>query len=88
VRESHHDLPMNRYVTCIDNKNRTVGIDVRKVYKVIDDPAIEAHGTIRIIDETGEDYMYEAGRFVPVELPEFVDELFDILPAEQPAPQR
>jgi hypothetical protein len=68
---------MNRYVMCLDNKNHTVTLEVRKVYKVIDDPAIEVRGAIRIIDETGEDYMYEAGRFVPVELPDTVDEIFD-----------
>jgi hypothetical protein len=71
---------MNRYVMCLDNKNHTVTLEVRKVYKVIDDPAIEARGAIRIIDETGEDYMYEAGRFVPVELPDSVEELFAPLP--------
>jgi hypothetical protein len=62
---------------CLDNTDHLVGLEVRKVYKVIDDPAIEARGAIRIIDETGEDYMYEAGRFVPVELPDFVEELFE-----------
>ncbi|MCC6454262.1 MAG: hypothetical protein IT328_04915 [Caldilineaceae bacterium] len=68
---------MNRYVMCLDNKSHTVSLEVRKVYKVIDDPAIEARGAIRIIDETGEDYMYEAGRFVPVELPETAEEVFE-----------
>lgn len=67
---------MNRYVMCLDNKNHPVTLEVRKVYKVVDDPVAEAHGAIRIIDETGEDYMYEAGRFVPVELPETVSEVF------------
>ncbi len=72
---------MNRYVMCLDNTNHLVGLEVRKVYKVVDDPFAEAHGAIRIIDETGEDYMYEAGRFVPVELPETVDEVFATTPA-------
>jgi hypothetical protein len=70
---------MNRYVMCLDNKNHTVTLEVRKVYKVIDDPAIEARGAIRIIDETGEDYMYEAGRFVPVELPKSAEEVFEVV---------
>jgi hypothetical protein len=62
---------------CLDNTDHLVGLEVRKVYKVVDDPFAEAHGAIRIIDETGEDYMYEAGRFVPVELPETADVLFE-----------
>lgn len=72
---------MNRYVMCLDNKNHSIRLEVRKVYRVINDPAIEARGAIRIIDETGEDYMYEAGRFVPVELPESAEEVFEIVPA-------
>jgi hypothetical protein len=56
-------------------------LEVRKVYKVVDDAFAEAHGAIRIIDETGEDYMYEAGRVVPVELPESVDEVFEVVRA-------
>lgn len=73
---------MNRYVMCLDNKNHTVTLEIRKVYKVVDDSAIEARGAIRIIDETGEDYMYEAGRFVPVTLAEVegVEDVFDIMP--------
>ena len=68
---------MNRYVMCLDNTDHLVGLEVRKVYKVIDDPFAEAHEAIRIIDETGEDYLYEAGRFVPVDLPESAQELFE-----------
>jgi hypothetical protein len=66
---------------CLDNTDHPVGLEVRKVYKVVDDAFAEAHGAIRIIDETGEDYMYEAGRFVPVELPESVDEVFEVVRA-------
>jgi hypothetical protein len=72
---------MTRYVMCLDNKDHSVTLEVRKVYKVIDDAEIEARGAIRIIDETGEDYMYEAGRFVPVELPPTVEDVFDNVPA-------
>jgi hypothetical protein len=72
---------MSRYVMCLDNKNHPITLEVRKVYKVVDDPFAESHGAIRIIDETGEDYMYEAGRFVPVELPEAANEVFESVQA-------
>jgi len=72
---------MSRYVMCLDNTDHLVGLEVRKVYKVIDDEFAEAHGAIRIIDETGEDYMYEAGRFVPVELPETAEGVFEAVHA-------
>jgi hypothetical protein len=76
-------MSKTRYVMCLDNNKHKIHLTVRKVYKVVDDLTIEAHGAIRIIDDTGEDYMYEAGRFVLVEFPEteFVTEVFEAVPA-------
>jgi hypothetical protein len=45
-----------------------VKLELRKVYEVVDDPLAEGEGFIRVIDETEEDYLYEASRFAPVEL--------------------
>jgi hypothetical protein len=59
---------MSKYVVCIDNSGYSVSLEVRKVYRVIPDEMGEAAGMIRVIDETGEDYLFEADRFVPVEL--------------------
>jgi hypothetical protein len=42
---------------------------LRKVYQVITDPAAAADGYVRIIDESGEDYLYPGDYFVPIELP-------------------
>jgi hypothetical protein len=61
---------MTRYVICLDNEDHPVKLEIRKVYEVVDDPVAEAAGAIRVIDETGEDYLYEAYRFAPVELPQ------------------
>ena len=76
-------MSKTRYVMCLDNKNHKIHLTVRKVYRVIDDPSIEARGAIRIVDDTDEDYMYEAGRFVPVEIPEVegVEEVFETVHA-------
>jgi hypothetical protein len=59
---------MARYVICLDNEDYPVHLELRKVYEVVDDPVAEGAGAIRIIDETGEDYLFEAFRFAPVEL--------------------
>lgn len=59
---------MSKYVVCIDNSGYGVSLAVRKVYRVIPDAMGEAAGMIRVIDETGEDYLFEMDRFVPVEL--------------------
>ena len=42
----------------------------RKVYQVLPDPKAAAEGFLRVIDESGEDYLYPAEFFVPIELPQ------------------
>ena len=44
-------------------------LEVRKVYRVISDHLAEGRGLVRVIDESGEDYLYPAGFFLPLELP-------------------
>jgi hypothetical protein len=44
-------------------------LEVRKVYEVLPDPKATKDGFLRIIDESGEDYLYPADRFAPVKLP-------------------
>ena len=53
---------------CIQNKGAE-DLEVRKVYRVLPDARAAKDGLIRVIDESGEDYLYPADYFVPVELP-------------------
>lgn len=57
-----------RFVLCIRNDGCD-DLEPRKVYQVIADPDAAEEGYIRIIDESGEDYLYPADYFVPIELP-------------------
>lgn len=60
-----------RFVVCIDNRGHEVSLEVLKIYAVL--PSERNDGPwLRVIDETGEDYLYPAQRFVPIELPEKV----------------
>jgi hypothetical protein len=62
-----------RYVICL----RTEGaedLEVRKVYRVLADESASARGHLRIVDESGEDYLYPAEWFVAVEVPEEAEE--------------
>lgn len=56
------------FVLCIENRGAE-DLDVRKVYRVLPDRAATATGYVRVIDESGEDYLYPASFFVPVEVP-------------------
>jgi hypothetical protein len=67
---------MKRYVVCLNNEGYPVHLELRKIYEVVDDPVAEQEGFIRVIDETGEDYLFDASRFAPVELPQVALEAF------------
>ena len=58
------------YVLCISSEKYPASLDVRKIYQCVPDPQAEAHGQIRVIDESGEDYLYPQGLFLPIEIPE------------------
>jgi len=57
------------YVLCISNDRYPASLEVRKIYQHITDPQAEAHGQIRVIDESGEDYLYPREFFIPIEVP-------------------
>jgi hypothetical protein len=58
-----------RLVICLDNSGYKVSLERRKIYVAIPDARAEKHGQIRVIDESGEDYLYPNELFVDVELP-------------------
>jgi len=61
-----------RLVICVRNKGYAASLEKRKVYVAIPDSAAAKHGHIRVIDESGEDYLYPESFFVPVTLPQSV----------------
>jgi len=59
----------SRYVLCLRNPGFAASLETRKVYRALPDPAAERRGLIRVVDESGEDYLYPERHFAPVELP-------------------
>ena len=59
-------------VICVKNVGYDVSLERRKLYVSIADPVAEKHGQLRIVDESGEDYLYPRAFFVPVELPQSI----------------
>ncbi len=55
-----------RYVICIKNDEYDVDLSLGKVYRVIADHVGEARGFVRIVDESGEDYLYPSDFFLPI----------------------
>jgi hypothetical protein len=60
--------PKERFALCIENKD-CEDLEKRKVYVVVPDEAAVKEGYLRVIDESGEDYVYPASYFVLVQLP-------------------
>jgi len=63
-----------QFALCLDNEGYPASLEVGKLYHVIPDEEAAAHGYIRIIDESGEDYAFTADRFHVVHLPHAVGE--------------
>ena len=58
-----------RFAVCIKNKGYEASLEIGKLYRVVRDRDAEAHGYLRIVDESGEDYGYATGRFFAIDLP-------------------
>lgn len=63
------------FVLCIENKDCD-DLGKGKVYRVVPDPHAKEENCIRVVDDSGEDYLYPASFFVPVELPKKSNKLW------------
>jgi hypothetical protein len=59
-----------KFVVCLKNKGYEVSLERRKIYQVLPDPEAAKHRHIRVIDESGEDYLYPQSFFAAIELPQ------------------
>jgi hypothetical protein len=57
------------FAICTDNRGYEGSLYVGKVYRVIKPDQNDGAGDVRVIDEEGEDYLYSANKFVPIEVP-------------------
>jgi hypothetical protein len=69
---STHEHAEARFAICIRNNEHPASLELRKLYEVIPDPDAAPLGQVRIIDESGEDYLYPAADFLFVDLPHAV----------------
>ncbi|HEY0545136.1 MAG TPA: hypothetical protein VGC91_07035 [Pyrinomonadaceae bacterium] len=57
----------SQFVVCVGNED-CKDLELRKIYQVLPDEAAAQDGYIRVIDESGEDYLYPADYFLPIQL--------------------
>jgi hypothetical protein len=61
--------PELEFALCLDNEGYPASLEVGKAYRIIPDEEAAAHGYLRIVDESGEDYAFTASRFHVLHLP-------------------
>jgi hypothetical protein len=59
-----------RFFVCVGNEGYAASLERRKIYVGLNDPASEVRGLLRIVDESGEDYLYPRSFFREVALPQ------------------
>jgi hypothetical protein len=62
-------VPRSRYVLCVRNEGYPASLEKLKIYRRIADNQSERHGLIRVIDESGEDYLYPGDFFKAIAIP-------------------
>ena len=67
------EQPAHEFAVCVNNADYPVSLELHKLYRVLPDEDASADGDVRIIDESGEDYLYPAEYFVFVALPQAVE---------------
>ena len=74
LRAAMTSTASHQLVICVKNEDYPASLEKRKIYEAIPDNAAKKHGQIRVIDESGEDYLYPQDYFIPVSLPKNVEE--------------
>ncbi len=72
------DTNPSHFAVCVANAGAE-DLQLRKVYRVMSDESASRHGMIRVVDDSGEDYLYPSDFFVPLQLPRSLEARLDAL---------
>lgn len=61
--------PRTKFAICVKNEDYPASLQLWKVYRVLPDEKATGRSLVRVVDESGEDYLFSASYFVTVELP-------------------
>ncbi|MGF1522615.1 MAG: hypothetical protein ACFBSF_09900 [Leptolyngbyaceae cyanobacterium] len=65
-----------KFVVCINNQDYPASLEVRKLYQVLEDEQATQRQMLRIIDESGEDYLYPVSYFASIQVPDSLQKIF------------
>lgn len=63
----------HQFAICVQNEGYPASLELWKVYRILPDEKAEGHQLVRVVDESGEDYLYSETWFVPIKLPQVVE---------------
>ncbi len=66
-----------QFAVCVKNEDNPASLEIRKIYRIIPDSRAAEEKLVRVIDESGEDYLYPSDYFVPIELPPALEEMLE-----------
>jgi hypothetical protein len=69
IRSRKAAATRRQFVVCVRNEGYEASLERNKIYTVLPDSEAERDGDLRVIDESGEDYLFSADRFVAIEVP-------------------
>ena len=62
------------FVVCVTNEGYQASLEARKIYQAVPDKLASERGLIRVVDESGESYLYPESMFAPIDVPKSVEE--------------
>jgi len=72
MKKKNESIP--EFVVCINNEGYPASLELHKIYRVVPDKNAAADDDLRVIDESGEDYLYPTSYFAPIKVPAAVEE--------------
>jgi hypothetical protein len=63
-----------QFAVCINNSGYAASLELHKIYRVLPDEHLAEDRDLRVIDESGEDYLYPADFFLAIELPKAIEQ--------------
>jgi hypothetical protein len=80
-----HNTIEQDFAVCLCNEGYPVSLEVRKIYQILPDTEAAQHNQMRVIDESGEDYLYPDNYFALIQLPDMVKSLLFQMPKSSQA---
>jgi len=69
------------FMLCVENQGYEASLEIRKIYEVLIDREAEKHHQVRVVDESGEDYLFPERYFASVRLPSETKEKLELITA-------